>query len=150
MKHRPNPRRPRGASAPIAHRRGWSFKTRAILWSILLAPVLIFSLYTVTALKWSYSDGYRAGVLQKFSRKGWLCKTWEGELAMSTVPGVAPVIWEFSVRNGEVARTVSGAIGQRVALHYTEHRGVPTSCFREHELLRGFGGRERAGELGIG
>ena len=116
-----------GAPPPL--HRGWSFRTRAILWSILLAPVLIFSLYTFTALKWSYSDGYRAGVLQKFSRKGWLCKTWEGELAMSTVPGVAPVIWEFSVRNGDVARKVSGAIGQRVALHYTEHRGVPTNCF---------------------
>jgi hypothetical protein len=101
----------------------------AILAGVVLLPVAAFSLYILLALNWSYSDGERAGVLQKFSRKGWVCKTWEGELAMTTVPGVAPEIWPFTVRDGEVARHVNGALGKRVTLHYREHPGVPTSCF---------------------
>jgi hypothetical protein len=80
-------------------------------------------------LHWSYSDGWRSGVLQKFSRKGWVCKTWEGELAMSTVPGVAPTIWLFSVRDDAVAQRLSDAVGDRINLHYTEHRGIPSDCF---------------------
>ena len=91
--------------------------------------LVAFTLYVGIALRWSYSDGDRAGILQKFSRKGWVCKTYEGELAMSIVPGVAPTIWEFSVRDDRVVPRLSSAIGKRVALHYTEHRGVPTSCF---------------------
>ena len=67
--------------------------------------------------------------LQKFSRKGWVCKSYEGELAMSIVPGVAPTIWEFSVRDAAVVSRLKSAIGDRVALHYTEHRGIPTTCF---------------------
>lgn len=102
-------------------------------WLILLGLVVIvlvaFTLYVGIALRWSYSDGDRAGILQKFSRKGWVCKTYEGELAMSIVPGVAPTIWEFSVRDDRVVPRLSSAIGKRVALHYTEHRGLPTSCF---------------------
>ena len=102
-------------------------------WLILLGLVVIvlvaFTLYVGIALRWSYSDGDRAGILQKFSRKGWVCKTYEGELAMSIVLGVAPTIWEFSVRDDRVVPRLSSAIGKRVALHYTEHRGLPTSCF---------------------
>jgi hypothetical protein len=101
----------------------------AILAGIALLPVVGFALYTLVALTWSYSDGERAGVLQKFSRKGWVCKTWEGELAMTTVPGVAPELWQFTVRDDAVARDVNAALGKRVTLHYREHPGVPTSCF---------------------
>ena len=110
-------------------RRGWSRKSKLILWGILLLPVVLFTLYTLLVLNWSYSDGWRSGVLQKFSRKGWVCKTWEGELAMTTVPGVAPTIWLFSVRDDEVAQRVAAAVGDRVNLHYTEHRGIPSDCF---------------------
>jgi len=106
---------------------------RRRLWPIVLAlavvPFAAFSIYIGLALAWSYSDGERAGILQKFSRKGWVCKTYEGELAMSIVPGVTPTIWEFSVRNRAVVPQLSAALGNRVALHYTEHRGIPTSCF---------------------
>lgn len=111
--------------------RGLRRRTKLILLSILVSPILIFTLYTVTALSVDYSEGERAGVLQKFSRKGWVCKTYEGELAMTTVPGVAPVIWEFSVRDEAVAEGLRKAIGRQVALHYREHRGVPTRCFGE-------------------
>jgi hypothetical protein len=96
---------------------------------VLLSPILILGLYTVVALNWSYSDGDRSGYLQKFSRRGWVCKTYEGELAMSTVPGVAPTIWTFSVRDKAVARKLNEHLGQKVVLHYAEHRGVPTTCF---------------------
>jgi len=104
-------------------------KLLAILAGIVLLPVVAFALYLFVALNWSYSDGERAGVLQKFSRKGWVCKTWEGELAMTTVPGVAPELWGFTVRDDEVARHVNSALGKRVTLHYREHPGVPTTCF---------------------
>jgi len=36
----------------------------------------------VITLQVVYSDGERVGYIQKISRKGWVCKTWEGELAM--------------------------------------------------------------------
>ena len=77
----------------------------------------------------SYSDGDRVGYLQKLSRKGWLCKTHEGELAMTTVPGVAPTIWNFSVWDDDVAKKLDGQMGKRVVLHYRELRFVPTTCF---------------------
>ncbi len=79
----------------------------------------------------SYSDGDRVGYLQKLSRKGWVCKTYEGELAMTTVPGVAPVLWNFSVWNDDIAKKLDGQIGKRVVLHYRELRYVPTTCFGE-------------------
>ena len=111
--------------APSAPRRRW--------WLILLAlatvPALLITLYLGAALKWSYSDGERAGVLQKLSRRGWVCKTFEGELAMSVVPGVAPTIWEFSVRDDAVVPKLNAALGRRVVLHYTQHPGLPTACF---------------------
>jgi hypothetical protein len=88
-------------------------------------------LYTWFTLSWHYSEGERAGVLQKFSKKGWLCKTYEGELALYVVGGVAPQIWYFSVRDEATAGQLRQAVGQKVQVHYTEHRGVPTSCFAE-------------------
>ena len=110
-------------------RRGWSRKSKVILFGLILLPFLLFALYTALVLNWSYSDGWRSGVLQKFSRKGWICKTWEGELAMTTVPGVAPTIWIFSVRDDAVTQKMSDAVAERVDLHYTEHRGIPSDCF---------------------
>ena len=79
----------------------------------------------------SYSDGDRVGYLQKLSRKGWLCKTHEGELAMTTVPGAAPTLWNFSVWGDDVAKKLDGQMGKRVVLHYRELRYVPTTCFGE-------------------
>jgi hypothetical protein len=92
---------------------------------------LLVALYTLFTLHWSYSEGERAGILQKFSRKGWVFKTYEGELAMSIVPGVTPTIWDFSVRDRRVGESLSAALGKRVVLHYTEHLGVPTTWFAE-------------------
>jgi hypothetical protein len=95
----------------------------------LLAIVALVALYTWGALTWHYSAGERAGLLQKFSSKGWICKTYEGELALYVVAGVQPEIWTFTVRDRALAEQLAKAVGQRVQLHYTEHPGLPTSCF---------------------
>ncbi len=110
-------------------------KTKFILGgaSLVVLGIVAVVLYTLATLKISYSDGERAGVLQKFSRKGWICKTYEGELAVSYTPGMAPVLWYFSVREDAVAEKIKDAQGKRVVLHYDEHRGVPTDCFGESQ-----------------
>jgi hypothetical protein len=101
-----------------------------MLFVAFLAVICVgVALWTWLALSWSYSDGERAGVLQKFSHRGWLCKTQEGELALFIVAGIAPRIWEFSVRDPATALQINKAVGHRVQLHYTEHPGVPGSCF---------------------
>src|SRR5712671_4914922 len=87
------------------------------------------SLWTWLTLSWAYSEGERAGTLQKFSKKGWVCKTYEGELALYVVGGVGPQIWYFSARNEEVAAKLMKEVGSKIQVHYTEHKGIPTSCF---------------------
>jgi hypothetical protein len=86
-------------------------------------------------LNWSYSEGERAGYIQKLSRKGWLCKTWEGEVAMVTMPGAIPDRFEFSVRDDAVAAKINSMAGQRVVLIYEQHKFVPTNCFGETEYF---------------
>jgi hypothetical protein len=98
---------------------------------LVLAVAGVAVLYTWLSLSFEYSNGERAGALQKFSRKGWVCKTYEGELALYVVAGVQPEIWYFTVRDPAVAQQLSAAVGQRVQLHYAEHRGIPTTCFGE-------------------
>ena len=118
-------------SAPAAApRRRWR---RWKLWVALLvlSPLLLFALYTAVSLNWAYSEGTRAGYLQKFSKKGWICKTWEGELSQTNYPGAAPIIWAFTVRKDAAARQLNLALGRRVLLFYREHRGIPSRCFGE-------------------
>jgi hypothetical protein len=103
----------------------------AALLKLLVVAILLVAGWTWFTLSWSYSDGDRGGVLQKFSRKGWICKTYEGELAMYVVAGVAPQIWAFSARDPQVAADLARYVGERVQLHYTEHVGIPTNCFGE-------------------
>jgi hypothetical protein len=104
-----------------------------LLFLFLLVVAGGVALYVWGSLRWSYSDGERAGYIQKFSRKGWLCKTWEGELAMANLPGALQQTFQFSVRDPAVADLINRSMGQRVALHYEQHNGVPTSCFGETE-----------------
>src|SRR5215831_13823724 len=88
----------RAAAAPPKKKRRW----KLILAMLVVVPVLVFALYAWAALSYSYSKGERAGYLQKFSQKGWLCKTWEGEIAMATIPGTMPQIFTFTVRNDSI------------------------------------------------
>jgi hypothetical protein len=100
---------------------------------LLIFLILLFvgtGLWTWLSLQWAYSEGTRSGVLQKFSRRGWLCKTQEGELAIY-YGGVSPQTWAFSVLDAGVAAQIEKAVGARVQVHYTEHPGVPTTCFAD-------------------
>lgn len=99
---------------------------RAVLPLLLLA---LLTLYFWAALTWSYSSGERAGWVQKLSHKGWLCKTWEGELALVSLPGTTPEKFLFTIRDDAVAAQVAKAMGRRVSLHYAEKVGLPGSCF---------------------
>jgi hypothetical protein len=109
-------------------RRHWGKLTIA---SVVLAPVLLLVAWAAISLSYAYSDGRRSGFNQKLSRKGWLCKTWEGELAVSSFPGQAPIIFAYSVRDDSVAREIQKLEGRQVSIDYEEHRGVPSSCFGE-------------------
>lgn len=117
------------AAAPTPRRRFPRLRTALIL--ALLVPLAGLSIYTWLALHWDYSNGYRSGLLQKFSQKGWLCKTDEGELLQYTAVGstIPQNIWYFTVRDQNVKLALDTMVGRNVRLHYTEHRGVPTSCF---------------------
>jgi hypothetical protein len=96
---------------------------------VLAVAALLFALYVWIMLSWSYSDGERAGWVQKLSRKGYICKTWEGEMAMVSMPGAVPEKFQFTVWDKQTADAISAALGKRVSLHYEEHMGLPTSCF---------------------
>jgi hypothetical protein len=109
-------------------RRHWLGTTIAAL---ILVPAFVFTVWAGATLTYTYSEGTRTGFVQKLSKKGWVCKTWEGELAMTTQPGVAPVIFSFSVRSDSVAGEITRMEGTQVTLWYKEHRGVPSSCFGE-------------------
>ena len=112
-------------------------KTRVItvLTALVAAAVLVFVAYIALALTWSYSKGERAGYLQKVSDKGWICKTWEGELSLVALPGAAPEKFVFTVRDADIAKQVNAAAGKRVALEYQQHKGLPTSCFGETDYF---------------
>jgi hypothetical protein len=96
---------------------------------VLAGLVVAVVLYFLAALNWSYSTGERAGWVQKFSHKGWLCKTWEGELALVSLPGSTPEMFAFTVRDDAVAAQITKVMGKRVSLHYEQKVGLPTSCF---------------------
>ena len=97
----------------------------------LLVLALLAALYFWMALSWSYSSGERAGWVQKFSNKGWLCKTWEGELALVSLPGTSVEKFIFTVRDDAVAAQINKVMGHRVSLHYEQKVGLPTTCFGE-------------------
>ena len=102
---------------------------------ILAGAVALFALYIYIALNWSYSTGERAGFLQKVSNKGWICKTWEGELSLVAMPGAAPEKFLFTVRDDAIAQKVSAAAGKRVTLNYEQHKGLPTTCFGDTDYF---------------
>jgi hypothetical protein len=127
-----------------ARRRSWSplpVRTSASGKALLVTVLVVLlaaggvAAYTWAALSWSYSEGERVGYVQKLSKKGWVCKTWEGELAMVTMPGAIPEKFYFSVRSDAVAAQLNRSLGRRVSLKYTQHLGLPTSCFGDTEYF---------------
>ena len=136
----PTPAAPAAAAAaarPAAMRPGFLRRHwgPVALASVVLVPALIFVAWAWIALTFSYSEGERAGWVQKFSRKGWVCKTWEGELAQVNLPGAAPVVFPFSVRDEAVASEILRHMGERVSIRYEQHVGVPTRCFGETQYF---------------
>ena len=124
----PPEERSEGSAAPAAaapRRRRWPWVVAAVL----LFPVVILAIWTFSALGFAYSRGTRAGYVQKFSRKGWICKTWEGELTILPLPGAMPQQWMFTVRSDSIAEVITKTEGSQVSLTYDEHPGLPTSCF---------------------
>jgi hypothetical protein len=109
-------------------RRHWLGTT---ITALVAVPALVFTVWAGIALSFSYSEGTRTGFVQKLSRKGWVCKTWEGEMAMTAQPGVAPTLFAFSVRSDSVAKAITALEGKQVTLTYEEHQGVPSRCFGE-------------------
>lgn len=106
-----------------------------ILFAFLVAPLLILSIYAWVTLTFSYASGERVGTMQKFSKKGWVCKTWEGELAMVPVMGALPEKFFFTVREDAVAQKLNQSLGKKISLYYEQHKGVPTTCFGETEYF---------------
>lgn len=102
---------------------------------LILIPAVVIALWIWVALGYTYASGQRAGYVQKISKKGWLCKTWEGELAMANLPGTMPQIFTFTVRNDSIAGILEQNIGKQVSLTYEQHKGIPTSCFGETEYF---------------
>jgi hypothetical protein len=104
---------------------------------VALVVLIILGLagFTWVTLHWSYSEGERAGYVQKLSRRGWLCKTWEGEMAMVTMPGTVAEKFAFTVREPAIAAKLDASVGKRMALHYEQHKWIPSSCFGDTEYF---------------
>jgi hypothetical protein len=109
-------------------RRRWPF---VLLGGLVGLPALLFAAWIAIALSYTYSRGDRAGYIQKLSKKGWICKTWEGELAMVNVPGAMQERFPFTVRSDSLADAMTKMMGSRVSITYEEHRGLPGTCFGE-------------------
>ena len=103
---------------------------KLVFWLALL-PLALFALYTWITLHWVYSSGERVGYVQKFSKKGYFCKTWEGEIVLVSMPGTQAEKFVFTVTDDRIAQRVNDSLGQRVKLIYEEHKGIPSSCFGE-------------------
>jgi len=123
----PTPPTPAG---PGFARRNWGKLT---IGTLIAVPVAIFGLWSAFTILFVYSQGTRTGFSQKLSHKGWLCKTWEGELAMATVPGVMPEKFTFTVHDDSLATVIQSMEGKRVTISYEQHRFLPNSCFGETE-----------------
>lgn len=98
----------------------------------VVALLLLIAAWFAFAWHWSYAEGERAGWVQKFSRKGWICKTWEGEQALVSLPGSATVEkFYFTVHDAATAQAINKVMGKRVNLHYEQKVGLPSACFGE-------------------
>lgn len=125
------------AMAEPPHRRGFLRRHwgKLALATLILVPIAVFFTWTAIAFGFTYSTGERVGYVRKFSEKGWLCKTWEGEIAMSNEPGQMPERFAFTVRDDSVAALITAAEGRQVAISYKQHPWVPTSCWGETEYF---------------
>jgi hypothetical protein len=101
----------------------------------VLLAVVGGTLYTLFTLNYAYSKGERVGFVQKLSKRGWVCKTNEGELAMVNIAGQQATIFNFSVPSDAIAKEIESYAGHRVMVEYEEHQGVPSSCFGDTQYF---------------
>lgn len=123
-----SPKEPSKLRAGVKRAKSWMLRTLMLL---LVAVVVVLAAWTWIALSFTYSHGERAGYVQKLSQKGWVFKTWEGELAMANLPGAMPEVFHFSIRDDLVAEKLQASLGRRVRIVYDEHVGVPLNWFGE-------------------
>jgi len=102
---------------------------RRLLLQFVIVLMLIASIFIYWKYYYTYSNGYRAGLLQKFSYKGNLIKTYEGEMILSSVSGTSNVViasekFYFSVKNSKLAQILDTMQGQMVIVHYKQKNGV--------------------------
>ena len=102
---------------------------------LILILLVLFVAYTFTTLHWVYSSGERVGFVQKISEKGFICKTYEGEQVLVTVPGTQAEKFFFTAKNEAVYNKINETNGQRVRLLYKQHKWIPTSCFGDTEYF---------------
>ncbi len=92
---------------------------------IILAVLILATAIAFLVFNFTYSEGSRAGVVIKFSKRGYVMKTYEGELnmgGMGNIPNTAQMnmIWNFSVKDKTVADKLMELEGRKVSLHYKE------------------------------
>jgi hypothetical protein len=133
--HRPGALRAATGVSTAAAARALCFAAMKVLAVFVVVIIAALAGFTWLTLHWSYSEGERAGYLQKFSRRGWICKTWEGELWQVTLPGTVAEKFPFTVRDDAVAATLNANIGKRMTLHYEQRKWVPSSCFGDTEYF---------------
>ena len=123
---------PSPASRASFKRRHWG---KLLVLAVIALPVGIFAIWTGSTLGWSYSNGNRPGYMQKISRKGWICKTWEGTLYLDIAKGFRSDSFQFTVRSDSIAHLLQGLSGKKVDVQYEQHVGVPTSCFGDSQYF---------------
>lgn len=115
-------------------RRTKRWAKKAVVW-LVLGAALVFSVWAAVTLNYSYETGERTGFVRTLSKEGWICKTWEGELASAAPLDTVPRLFGFTVRSDSIARVIQQTIGERVALRYERHLGLPGRCFGETEYF---------------
>jgi hypothetical protein len=125
---------PAAPEAEVAAPRTKRWAKTAVVW-VVLGAALLFSLWAAVTLNYVYESGERTGFVRTLSKEGWICKTWEGELASAQPLDTVPQLFSFTVRRDSIARVIQRTIGERVALHYERHLGLPGRCFGETEYF---------------
>jgi len=97
---------------------------KILRWVIAVIVLIVISIIYVKYF-YTYSEGYRAGLLQKFSHKGAIFKTYEGEIILSSVSSSRDVAlasekFLFSVTNKSLVRQFDTLQGQPVIVHYRQ------------------------------
>jgi len=104
-------------------------KTKKVFrWTMYILAILLIS-FVYFKYFFTYSEGYRAGLLQKFSNKGLIFKTYEGELILSSVSSTSNVAiasekFQFSVLKKDISPMFDTLQGRNVIVHYYEKKGT--------------------------